>query len=308
MCIIPLRILLKDNIMVVKTDSEIVSAVITTRNRLKYLKRAIDSVFSQTYSNIECIIVSDASTDGTDDYCKSRSDIRFISIPHKESRGGNYARNLGIKASKGKYIAFLDDDDYWLPTKIEKQLALIEEKRCECVYCLRLIEFVKNGIVSSKRIESKNYKLEGDLSHKIFRHWIASTSCLMVSKQLLDTIGGFDENLYKNQEYELMIRIAQLTPIYYYNSEPLVVYTSNKYDPFRIKNDPGRLFVAKKYIETKHRSLLKKSGIVNRFLYADWMVNALYPKAVKIKRYRYCIIYGPYYLCSRLIHFIHSKL
>lgn len=288
------------------TEFELVSAIITTRNRLEYLKRAINSVFSQTYTNIECVVVSDASTDGTDDYCKSRPDIKFISITQNESRGGNYARNLGIKVSKGKYIAFLDDDDYWLPTKIEKQLALIEEKKCECVYCLRMVEYVYNGVVRNRKIESTKYKLEGDLSKKIFRHWIASTSCLMVSKQLLDTIGGFDENLYKNQEFELMIRIAQLTPIYYIHSEPLIVYTSNKFDTYRITNDPGRLFVAKKYIETKHRMLFKKSGIVNRFLYADWMVNALYPKAIKTKRYGYCILYGPYFLCSKLIHFFHS--
>ena len=290
-----------------KSEFELVSAVVTTRNRLEYLKRAIDSVFSQTYTNIECIVVSDASTDGTDEYCKSRSDIRFISIPQNESHGGNYARNLGIKAAKGKYIAFLDDDDYWLPSKIEKQLALLEEKKCECVYCLRMVEYVRNGTVELRKMESLRYKLEGDLSKKIFRHWVTSTSCLMISKQLLDAIGGFDEDLYKNQEFELMIRIAQLTHIYYIHSEPLIVYTSNKSDRFRIANDPGRLFVAKKHIEAKHRELLKKSGIVNRFLYADWMVNALYYKAIKTKRYGYCIVHGPYFLCSHLFHLIFSK-
>lgn len=294
--------------MIKKTEFELVSAVITTRNRLEYLKRAIDSVFSQTYTNIECIVVSDASTDGTDDYCKSRSDIRFISIPQNESRGGNYARNLGIKASKGKFVAFLDDDDAWLPSKTEKQLALMEEKKCDCVYCLRMAEYVKNGTVQLRKMESLRHKLEGDLSKKIFRHWIASTSCLMVKKQLLDDIGGFDENLFKIQEFELMIRIAQLTPIYYYHSEPLILYTSNKYDPNRITNDPERIFVARKYIETKHRTLLKKSGIVNRFLYADWMVNASYPKAFKTGRYGYCIIWGLYYLCSRITHFFLNRL
>ena len=88
-----------------------VSAIITTHNRLELLKRAINSVKTQTYPNIECIIVSDNSSDGTDEYCSSLDDVIFISIPSKESRGGNYARNLGIKKSKGEYVAFLDDDD-----------------------------------------------------------------------------------------------------------------------------------------------------------------------------------------------------
>ena len=100
----------------------LVSAIITTHNRKDLLKRAIDSVFAQTYPNIELIVVDDASNDGTSEMCDDNR-INYIFIPKLESHGGNYARNLGIKASKGEYCAFLDDDDYWLPTKIEKQVA-----------------------------------------------------------------------------------------------------------------------------------------------------------------------------------------
>lgn len=107
---------------------ELVTAIITTHNRLELLKRAIESVMTQSYPNIELIIVDDHSTDGTDEYCKQLSisthNITYINIPREQSKGGNYARNLGIKNSHGVYIAFLDDDDIWLPEKINLQVQL----------------------------------------------------------------------------------------------------------------------------------------------------------------------------------------
>ena len=244
-------------------DKELVSAVITTHNRLDYLKRAIESVMSQTYPNIECIVVSDASTDGTDEYCNGRDDIKYISISKNESHGGNYARNLGIKAAKGKYVAFLDDDDAWLIIK--------------------------------HTIESTKYTIEGEISKKIFRHAITSTSCILATKSILDRIGGFDIDLYKIQEYELLIRISQLTEVYYYHDEPLVLYTINKSDKSRISNDHNRLPIAKEYIEDKHKDLLRKSGFYNMYKFKDWMNTALYRHALKSRDKCALFKYGFYY-------------
>lgn len=135
-----------------------VSAIITTHNRKVLLKRSIESVFSQTYPNIELIVVDDASTDGTDDYCKVLS-LRYIYISKQESKGGNYARNLGIKAATGEYVAFLDDDDYWLPSKIEKQVTLLENSDCELVYCGRRLEIIsKDNIKYVDLLPNKQYQ------------------------------------------------------------------------------------------------------------------------------------------------------
>ncbi len=121
---------------------ELVSAIITTHNRIDLLPRAIKSVQEQTYPSIELIVVDDASSDGTNEYCHKQS-LQYMHIPKEESKGGNHARNLGVLAAKGEYIAFLDDDDYWLPTKIEKQMDLIKAKDCELVYCGRRLEIVQ---------------------------------------------------------------------------------------------------------------------------------------------------------------------
>ena len=104
-----------------------ISVVIPTHNRVDLLPRAIKSVLEQTYKDIEIVVVSDGSTDGTDEYMKQYADnpnVKYIS--YHPGRGGNYARNAGFDAAKGEFVAFLDDDDEWGPTKIEKQVALME--------------------------------------------------------------------------------------------------------------------------------------------------------------------------------------
>ena len=93
----------------------LVSVVITTKNRKDLLLRAINSVRNQTYKEIEIIVVDDASTDGTREICENMDDLVYVYIPLNESKGGNYARNLGIKTANGEYIAFLDADD-WMDT------------------------------------------------------------------------------------------------------------------------------------------------------------------------------------------------
>ena len=110
-------------------DDATVSVVITTHNRIKYLLEAISSVIAQTYRNIELIVVDDASDDETQTTLSNPSyDELLTYIRIDKSEGGNHARNVGILRSSGKYIALLDDDDTWEPTKIEKQVRLIEHE------------------------------------------------------------------------------------------------------------------------------------------------------------------------------------
>ena len=122
-------------------ELDLVSIIIPTFNRFKYLLNAIDSVLNQTYKNIEIIVVNDCSTQ--EDYYNFNfreyfGDNVFIThLPRnsKEIYGfsspGGHQRNIGIMLSKGKYLVFLDDDDYFLPTKIEKQITTMKEYNCK---------------------------------------------------------------------------------------------------------------------------------------------------------------------------------
>ena len=240
---------------------KLVTAIITTHNRLELLKRAIDSVFTQTYKNIELIVVDDASTDGTSEYCKNRP-IQYIYIPKAESKGGNYARNQGIRAAKGEYIAFLDDDDYWLPAKIEKQVALLEQKDCELVHCGRKLEIIDNGKTHYRDL-LPNPLEQGDMHKKILMTICTTTTNILAKKQALIEVGLFDENLRFWQEYELTIRLAQRKPFYFVN-EALSVYRIDHTDKNRLTNKYDQWKDAVNYIHKKHANLYKQLNLFER--------------------------------------------
>lgn len=245
-------------------QNDMVSSIITTHNRKELLRRAIESVLAQTYQDMECIVVDDASTDGTEELCTSYP-IRYIRIPKEESKGGNYARNLGIKASKGEYCAFLDDDDYWLPEKIEKQVALIEEKQCELVYCGRKLEYVNHNSIEYVD-ELPNPYFSGDIGLKIFQTVCCTTSsAMLVLKKALIEIGYFDENLKFWQDYELTIRLAQRKPFYFVN-EPLSVYRIDTKDSNRLTNKYFDWRKSVKYIHHKHAKLYEQLTFKEKLL------------------------------------------
>ncbi len=99
-----------------------VSVIIPTYNRAHLLGRAIESVLDQTYQDFEIIVVDDASADETEEVVKSFGDDRINHIRHQKNKGGSAARNTGIKAARGEFIAFLDSDDEWVPKKLEKEI------------------------------------------------------------------------------------------------------------------------------------------------------------------------------------------
>lgn len=247
--------------------NNLVSAVITTHNRLDLLLKAVDSVKKQTYKMIECIVVDDASTDDTPQRMKELVDkniLTYIRIEKNQSRGGNYARNRGILASKGKYVAFLDDDDEWLECKIEKQVKALENNsESKFCYC-GLIKNYNNG---EKIVMDKPERMyEGDLSKKILMGVLCTTSSMMVDKQLLLDVGMFDEKLRFWQEYELSIRLCATTKVTALK-ENLVLYRINISDTGRLTNKLEGWEQAVQYVEDKYRiqlSTLSDAEILER--------------------------------------------
>lgn len=284
---------------------EMVSVVITTHNRLVLLKRAINSVFAQTYGDIECIVVSDASTDETNEYC-NKLPLRLIAISKEDSKGGNHARNLGILASTGSYVAFLDDDDYWMPEKIAKQVALIKSKRCEVVYCGRTLELVNDNVIKYKEstINSRN---QGDLSKRILQTVLCTTSCILAKRDALIAIGLFDERLSFWQETELLIRLAQREAIYFID-EPLCVYRKNISDKNRLSNKHYEWVDAIKYIHKKHASLYAQLSVYERFL--SWMTvisdakNRSRNAGLCTRYFLYCALYSILNFPFSVVNFI----
>lgn len=218
-------------------DYKTVSVIITTRNRCELLMRAVKSVREQTFTDFECVIVDDGSTDETAE-CVSqaiKSDKRFayIKIEPKDSRGGNYARNRGIQATTGEYVAFLDDDDMWLPEKLELQSRFLDEHRqIGLVYCQVIRDYAKEGI-RKKIVPDMSYR--GDCSKKVFTHIPCTTSTMMVRRSVLKKTGLFDEKMKFWQEYDLCIRICQTTEIDFVKKY-LVIWRCDIQDKNRMTN------------------------------------------------------------------------
>jgi glycosyltransferase involved in cell wall biosynthesis len=207
-----------------------VSVIIPTYNRAEMLIRAIRSVLKQTFKDYELIIVDDGSTDDTAKILKDYKAHKFRYIRYNSNKGGAFARNLGIDNSKGKYIAFLDSDDEWLPAKLEKQTKFIENcpARVGAVYCLVLN---KNDVIRKNSSKPKRGNVYGDL----LRGWCPpTTSSFLIKAQALKRGVRFDGALPSFQDYDLWIRLSEYWE-FDFVPEQLVIFHHHESD--RISKD-----------------------------------------------------------------------
>ena len=175
----------------------LVSIIIPTHNRLVYLQKAINSVLSQTYRNFEIIIVNDGSDDGTEEFLYTLKNKRIKVFHNKVSHGACLSRNIGISIAKGKLITFLDDDDEFLPQRLEEMISAYDFKWAYIASGY----YYKNRYKCLKKIPPKIIDTES-MSYKI----IIGNSILVERNKVLK-IGGFDLNLKSSQDYDLWFRL-----------------------------------------------------------------------------------------------------
>jgi glycosyltransferase involved in cell wall biosynthesis len=196
-----------------------ISVIIPTWNRAGYLERALDSVYEQSASAHEIIVVDDGSTDGTRELIRRKfADVRYL---HQENRGVSSARNTGILASGGDWIALLDSDDRWEPDKLERQQqALQAHPGAVLCHCNEI--WIRNG----RRVNPKNKHAKR--GGRIFRHClplcVISPSAAVIRRELLDEVGLFDESLPACEDYDLWLRICATHPVLYLDAHLLVKY------------------------------------------------------------------------------------
>jgi len=224
-----------------------VSVIIPTYNRAHLLPRAIQTVLNQTYQDFELIVVDDGSTDNTEEIVKSFNDPCIRYIRHEENKGAAAARNTGIKAAKGGFIAFQDSDDEWLPEKLEKQMKVFENAPAKVgvVYTgFWRIENNKKIYIPFSWVKQK----EGNIHKELLKGNFVTTQSIVARKECFRKVGMFDEKLPRFQDWELVIRLSK-----YYNfkciDEPLLIsyYTSES-----ISANNDALIKALKLILSKH--------------------------------------------------------
>jgi glycosyltransferase involved in cell wall biosynthesis len=186
-----------------------VSVVVPTFNRASLLGGALDSIQSQSMGDWECIVVDDGSTDGTPDLVASRAvadrRIRLLRIEHAGSPGRS--RNIGIRASCGDLVAFLDDDDLWLPGKLASQVVLLAAEREPVMVCARVERF-GDAVGPWPRSLPKSPDLRSLLASNSI-----ACSTVVVRRSALDQSGLFDESLRRAQDLDLWIRLLAVGPI-----------------------------------------------------------------------------------------------
>lgn len=180
-----------------------VSIIIPVYNASKHIVRALDSIKNQTYKNYEVIVIDDGSTD---DSCKIiEGHVIDLKLIQKTNGGVSSARNVGIKAATGKYIAFLDSDDEWLPSKLLVQITQIEKNNALiAVYCRDYNLRGQSNIESSSlpALVNKN-------SEEIFRQpYNLTTSSFFIKTMVIRELGGFDENLQTAEDIDLYLKAS----------------------------------------------------------------------------------------------------
>ena len=210
-----------------------VSVIIPTHNRSQLLKRAIGSVLNQTYSKLECIVVDDASTDETTEVVASFNDDRIRGFRHKINRHASAARNTGIRHSKGELIAFLDDDDEWMIDKLEKQVELLIKSKQNIGLIYSWMSYMKG----QKELYLYNPKLKGHIFKDMLdKQAIGNSSTLLVRRQVIEKIGGFDESLPRGNDGDFIRRVCRKYEVDYVPEVLVKVYTEHGSERISSKN------------------------------------------------------------------------
>jgi len=247
----------------------IISIVVPIYNTEAYLAETIESVLAQSFSNWELVLIDDGSTDGSSLICQAYSDQdKRISYHYKPNGGQASARNLGLKLSKGEWIAFLDADDLWLPQKLEHQLKEIEERQPDFLYALGYFYYPEK----EEKLEAYDW-VSGEMSgddffHILYESCAVNTNTVMVKKSLLHEVGSFNEDpiLRGTEDWDLWLRIAKNVKNVYGSPNRDVYYRIH----------PGG-------IHLQHARMLKGKATI----YANYDNDPTINRLIRLRQYRY---------------------
>ena len=243
---------------------EEISVIIPTYNRCDLLKRAINSVIKQTITPKEIIIVDNGSTDQT--YQMVSSLFPEINYFIEKKRGVSAARNKGILESKSKWIAFLDSDDAWKPTKLEKQMeySVFNQDKYRIIHTDEIWYRNKKFLNQLK----KHKKSGGNIFKNSLQLCCISPSSVVLKKQIFDDYGLFDENLEVCEDYDMWIRITSKEEVGFLDS-PLVLKYGGHSDQLSKKfwgMDRFRIKSLEKNLKNEHFSKSQKINVLDTLI------------------------------------------
>ncbi len=245
-----------------QTTDPLVTVIIPTYNRASVLYYALHSVINQTVKDIEIYVVDDASTDSTAQLVKSFGDPRIHYIQFDTNKKAAAARNAGMEQARGKYIAFLDSDDEWLPTKLEKQIKCMEALSDDWGCCYTGAYVSKMGGLTRHRVYEPR-KLGNLVKDLLMGRLVIWTPTFMFRRQCLDEVGLMDVKLVRSQDVDFYIRLLSKYKIVSIE-EPLVnIYLALNKNLARVAAESRCILLA------KHKELIDSFGVMpSRYVYS----------------------------------------
>ncbi|WP_026488702.1 glycosyltransferase family 2 protein [Butyrivibrio sp. XBB1001] len=256
-------------------EEGLVSVIIATHNRAQYIARSIECILMQTWKNIELLIIDDGSTDNTEEIVNSFNDQRIVYIKNETNKGVSYSRNRGIRASKGKYIVYQDDDDYCRLDKIEKQVLFMESqsKNVGMAYCMTLnYAWVLDGDLTKPVIRIPNFKdnklgYQGFIFPRLLRKNFVACTSMIIKRECFDKVGLFDESLFAYEDWDMTLRISKEYDVGYIDEPLYDYYQRNK--GLASNQDPRhreKVIKALYDIDVKYKDEREKYGIKSNFI------------------------------------------
>ena len=211
-----------------------ISVIIPTYNRIELLPRAIESAQSAG-TEVEVVVVDDASTDGTANFCLNRTDI--IYVRNAKNLRTAATRNVGLKVSSGEYIAFLDDDDLRLPGSLDKQASILDrDPSCGIVYG-QFLAADQSGKILDEQPQPIEF-IEGDIFWDLIESNRFGCLTTLTRRSAIDIVGNFDESSWMLvEDYDLWIRLAEKYAVRALR-EPVGIYRRPSADSGQWSSDP----------------------------------------------------------------------
>lgn len=244
---------------------EKVSIVLPTYNRAYCIKRSIDSILRQTYTNFELLVIDDCSTDDTEELVGqiAEKDGRVHYCKQPCNRGVAVARNEGIRRAQCAYIAFQDSDDAWKTDKLEKQMRVLEGRPdIGLVYCVLEGRKKDGTLIHIPDDSMEKGGLQGDIYRLLLQGNVIDAPTAVVRRECLEQSGLFDEELICLEDWELFLRIAKSWKIGYVDEALLF----SDIHEGGVSSRVGGYFQARCKMIALHRTALMEYGLFDQVI------------------------------------------
>lgn len=263
---------------------EMISVIIPTYGRPRFLKRTIQSVLDQTFQNLEVFVIDDndpntTEREETESVMTSFSDERLHYLKHLHNLNGSAARNTGIEQARGKYIAFLDSDDEYMPERLEKCFKVMEAADEMVAGVYTGCEFRRSGKTyhTMTEVNAGNYLV--DTLACTFN--LGTGSNLFIRKKVVDEINGFDPSFLRHQDYEFLVRVFEN---YTLEAIPEVLVIKNN-ENVNLPNVEKMIDIKKQYLKKYKKIIQTRTEDEKRYIYHNQYIQ-IAEAAQKTKKYK----------------------